>query len=562
MEPDLRDLLTAWVGGEVEPARCEELLVRVRRDEAFRRAFVAEVWMLGTLKAVQAPESRWLRLEDELGWSAAEPSAGEGPEERIVRRLHDSPRLRRPGWWRRALATAAAALLVAGLAAWLWPRGRHEVPVAVRPNPAVRSYPKVDTMVGLAMVIKLDEVQWETTGDPHPSEGDVLAAGRLLIRSGRATLSMLTGVVLWVEGPADVELVSDTKLLCHRGSLRVRVPNGAEGFVVSGPGSAVLDLGTEFGLIVEPDGTTRAKVFKGGVEAAVLSAAGIPQRTYLLKKGSEVYEIDSRAGRLKPVAGSEDFIKPSDLTAPPLTPAADYPATILRSRPWGYWRFESMADGAIPNEIRGRPPLRVIGPVRLAGATEGNRCAEFAAVEDRQYLEMEGPWQPTWRPGYAVELWCLSVGISTATLASMPAPDTGNHCFLLELTARTGPLHKPASVRLLHRWPPGWSGGDNVYSQDPYVPYRWHHVVGQINGARMELFVDGEPAPGLSVAPDHADLPCQFLLGRLTTKPGSGVSIDRPFVGRLDEVALYDRPLAVEEIREHHRLGTRPSRPR
>ena len=31
--------------------------------------------------------------------------------------------------------------------------------------------------------------------------------------------------------------------------------------------------------------------------------------------------------------------------------------------------------------------------------------------------------------------------------------------------------------------------------------------------------------------------------------------MDRPFVGLMDEVALYDRPLTIEEIQQHHRLG-------
>jgi hypothetical protein len=45
------------------------------------------------------------------------------------------------------------------------------------------------------------------------------------------------------------------------------------------------------------------------------------------------------------------------------------------------------------------------------------------------------------------------------------------------------------------------------------------------------------------------------VLGRLTTLPGQGLSISRNFIGRLDEVALYDRPLMPMEVREHHRLG-------
>jgi hypothetical protein len=397
------------------------------------------------------------------------------------------------------------------------------------------------------------------TGDPHPSEGDVVAAGHLRFQSGRIVVSMLTGVVLFVEGPADVELVSDDKVLCHQGKMRVRVPNGIENFVASGPRSAVIDLGTEFDMNVGPGGKSFTRVIKGRVEAAVTSADGIPLRTRLVRE-SEAFEIDPNAEQITAAKEPVRFTTPSNLSIPPLVLDAGYPTAILQSRPACYWRFESLSDGAIPNEVSGGPRLRVIGPIRLADTSDGNRCAEFRSVEDRQDLEMEELWRPTWSPGFAVELWCVSESISHATLASMFAEqDPNNHVFLMELTSRNG-LHKPASVRLLHRWPPGWAGGDNVYSHDPYLPYRWQHLVGQIKGDQMELFVDAEPLPPLSIKPEHGDLPCRFLLGRLTTRPGSGISIDRPLVGRLDEVALYDRPLTLEEIRTHHRLGTRKAR--
>jgi hypothetical protein len=444
--------------------------------------------------------------------------------------------------------------LAAVLAARYWPRGGGG---AVQTVQAVRTYPKVDTAAGLAMVVKLDGVRWGPGDEPRPAEGDVLAAGRLRFRSGRATLSMLTGVTLAVEGPADVDLVSDDKVVCRQGRLRVRSPAGVSGFVVAGPNSAVLDLGTEFGMNVGPDGAARARVFDGRVESALTDADGTPRRTRLFKE-NEAFEIDPQDGQIEPLAGPADFLAPSELIAPPLELAAGYPEAVRRSRPWGYWRFEAVDRGAVANEVAGRPALQVVGPVRLADAPGGNRCAEFPAGPDQRRLELEGLWQPPWRSGFAVELWTLSEQIGHSTLVSMTAPhDTNNHLLLLELTSRNL-LHKPASVRLLHRWPPGGTGGDNLYSHTPYVPYRWHHVVGQYRGDRIELYLDGEAVPSLSVDPGHADEPCRLLLGRLTTRPGTGVSIDRPLVGRLDEVALYDHPLTVEEVREHHRLGTPP----
>ena len=555
MEPDLYDLVSAWLGRELEPARREALLARIGRDEDFRRDFVAEIRMLGMLKIVQSPEPRWLRLEDELGWSASESSPPEALEDRIVRRL-DGPLTPRPVWRRRWMVGAAAVLLAAVWLAFFAHEGLH-----LFPSRKVRPYPRVDPATGLAMVIKLDGVRWEPTGDPQPSEGDVLAAGRLRFGSGRARLSMLTGVVLDIEGPADVELIDNTRVLCRRGRIRARVPAGAEGFLVLGPSSAVVDLGTEFGLNVGTDGKLRGQVFKGRLEAALLNAAGAPQRSFFLDaasaNASKAFEIDSRAGHIEAIAASEDFIRASHPIAPPLILDDRYASAVRRSKPWGYWRFDSMEGGAVPNEIPGRPPLESNGPIALGAGPPGNRWAEFRAVEGPQFLAMREPWHPTWRPGYAVEFWCLSESIGHESLVSLVSPrDTDHHVFLMELTSRNRlTIHRPASVRLLHRWPPGWEAGDNTYSQNPYVPYRWHHIIGQINDDRIELFMDGDLSSTQAILPEHADVPCQFVLGRLTALPGSGLSVDRPFVGRMDEVVLYDRPLTAQEIREHHRLG-------
>lgn len=552
MEPDLHELLSAWLGEDLDAVRREALLTRLRADEAFRRAFVAEIRMLGMLKAVQAAEPRWLGLEDEMGWSVEVRATGEEIDEGVVRGIDDPPR-RRSGrrWW-----FAAAALLIGiVLTVPTWPRGRREPPASDRPSPGV------DVANGLAIVVKLDGVRWEPTDSLHPSEGDVLAAGRLRLRSGRATLSMLSGVVIVVEGPADLELASIDKVFCHRGKLRARVPEGAEGFVVNGPGSAVVDLGTEFGLNIEAEGKARGKVFKGEVEAAVLNAAGTLRHSRIIRKDGSAFEIDPRTGLIDANAQLEDFVTPSEIAAPPLTLTASYPDAVVGARPWGYWRFESMSGNAIPNEVPGRPELRANGPIRLDGPSPGGRCAVFRSGERGQYLSLDGHWEPTRATGFALELWFLSEAIGHATLASLVAPrDTRNHTFLLELTSRNRfVLHRPASVRVLQRWPSGPAGGDNLFSEGCYVPYRWHHVVSQLSRDRIELYLDGAITSSLPLRIGDETVPCQFLLGELTTLAIPNTGASRPFAGRMDEVALYDHPLSAEEIRLHHRLAV-PSR--
>jgi hypothetical protein len=161
-------------------------------------------------------------------------------------------------------------------------------------------------------------------------------------------------------------------------------------------------------------------------------------------------------------------------------------------------------------------------------------------------------------------MWFLSEGISHASLVGLFPPKDylapGKHgrfvhTLLVELTAQDrGSLFKPASVRFLHRWPLDTRIGNNVVSEGLYVPRRWHHLVAQKNGDRMELYLDGTLDRAMPLEPDHPTLSCRLVVGRRTTDPLDHQD-RRPFVGRIDEFAIYDRPLAVDEVRGHYRLA-------
>jgi hypothetical protein len=374
-------------------------------------------------------------------------------------------------------------------------------------------------------------------------------------------------VTLTLEGPAELDLVAIGRVHCRRGKLRARVPAGAEGFVVSAPGTAVVDLGTEFALNVADDGKARVMVFEGEAEAAVLNASGSPLRSQQIDEHHAI-AIDPLSGRIEEAAPrSEDFVVRPVLTAPPLALDPSYRDAVLGARPRGYWRFEAMDRGVVGGEVDGCPPLLATGPVRVVAAGGDNWCAEFGPDEDEQSLTMDGLWEPPSDPGYAVELWALPERIGHAALASLiepgPPRDDYKHLFLIELTAsdRQAPLLPPGSVRFLHRWPPSDSGGDNVFSTGHYIPYRWHHLVAQRSGGRMELYVDGAPTEPVSTRPDVATEACRLLLGRLKPVPRpDGRVHSRPFVGRIDELALYDHPLTADEVRRHYELGMPASR--
>jgi hypothetical protein len=474
---------------------------------------------------------------------------------------------------RRAWAIAAGACLLSLVPTWwaLHDRRPHDPP-ASRPDLAVAEGQQgpVGRRHGgpgpgdVAMVVALDGARWDPSGGAPPSSGELLGARRLGLRSGRATLVFLSGVTLTLEGPADVDLVAIDRVFCRRGRLRARVPEGAEGFVVASPESAVVDLGTEFAVNVDADGRSRVFVFEGLAEAALLDRGGSPKLTQIVER-SKAFDLDPRTGRIAEADARPDrFVQAPVHATPSLVLDPSYPGAVMGLRPKGYWRFDSIDGGSSPNEVPGGPPLRANGPVELTGGQGGNGCAIFRAGEPDQFLSTDALWELAREPGHAVEMWFLSEGISNATLVGLFPPKDhlapGKHgrfvhTLLVELTAHDrGSLFKPASVRFLHRWPLDTRIGNNVVSEALYVPGRWHHVVAQKDGDQLELYFDGELDRAMPLGTDHPTLSCRLVVGRRTPDPLEQQD-RRPFVGRIDEFAIYDRPLTADEVRGHFRLG-------
>ena len=317
------------------------------------------------------------------------------------------------------------------------------------------------------MLVKLEGAIPGPHGSP-PREGSVLTPGPFRLDAGRATLSFVGGVTLVIEGPADVDLTSAREIFCRRGKLRSLVSPGAEGFTIKAPGAAAVDLGTELGLNIAPDGKANVLIFEGKAAVSVLNHDGDTVSSQEIAS-SQAVEIDPGVGRISSVvARPEQFAAAPALAIP--APALDtsYPAAILQSRPRGYWRLESLEDGRISNEVPGGPSLRAFGPVRLAGAAGGNHVVEFRPRQKEQYLLMDGTWTLNPAGGHAVELWCLSETISGMAVVSLIAAENDpveKHLLLLQLTAQHGDcVHQPGALRFLHRWPPGIDGGINLFS--------------------------------------------------------------------------------------------------
>jgi len=127
---------------------------------------------------------------------------------------------------------------------------------------------KLDAIVelkddGCAILVDAVNAVWE--GGVRPV-GLPVAAETLRLKSGLARLEFYSGASVTMEGPCYLRVVAVNEAHCEKGRVRVHVSPHARGFKLGTPDARVVDLGTEFGLLVDDAGKSQVHVFDGEVE--------------------------------------------------------------------------------------------------------------------------------------------------------------------------------------------------------------------------------------------------------------------------------------------------------
>ena len=118
------------------------------------------------------------------------------------------------------------------------------------------------------------------------SPGTPLPAGeRLRLETGLAELAFRSGVQILIEGPVELELLSDMAVRLNAGRLTAKVPEDAIGFSVKTDSASVMDLGTEFGVSVDCNNESEVIVFDGQV---IVSPRGEPSLRQRLLAGDRI----------------------------------------------------------------------------------------------------------------------------------------------------------------------------------------------------------------------------------------------------------------------------------
>ena len=165
---------------------------------------------------------------------------------------------------------------------------------------------------GVAVLTRVSELRGEKSADW--ATGATIPPGTLSWDAGLLQLEFYCGATVVVEGPARLEILDDSCVICRSGRLRAHVPREARGFTVLAPTVELVDLGTEFGMNVSIDGATEVHVFDGAVELYAPDSNRDASTLRELKSGDAV-ALDSNGMSESIEVRDGDFVTPMRLSA-------------------------------------------------------------------------------------------------------------------------------------------------------------------------------------------------------------------------------------------------------
>ncbi|MCX7818718.1 MAG: hypothetical protein N2652_05855 [Kiritimatiellae bacterium] len=256
-----------------------------------------------------------------------------------------------------------------------------------------------------------------------------------------------------------------------------------------------------------------------------------PARSAALEVGAEPRIVEELLRLLEQAAG-----RPRRPWMPPPGPAA---RTVLQLRPLAYWRLNEFTGPHAADELRSRDAVyddriafHLDGP-RQPQFNEGdapNRAPHFAGGRLRVRL-------PGVRTAWSASLWCWN---------GMPPTARGVAGWMLS----RGDDHElpPNGIHLGVGGTNGFAGrliamrgrGAPAGGPTPVERWTWHHVAMVANGQSFSVYLDGRLEIELPTAetPPAGD---QWFFG------GRSDGEDN-WEGRLDEIAVFDRPLSPDEV--------------
>ena len=416
------------------------------------------------------------------------------------------------------------------------------------------------TMQSVGRITGMVDCKWDGMAPGSPG---VVLGRKYELASGLMEITYDTGAKVILQGPTTYAVESRNGGFLSIGKLTGKVEvEKAKGFAVRTPTATVTDLGTEFGVEVNKAGQTTTHVFRGKVKLLALDAGGDRVGHELAIGENESVRVERTQGGVgwQPVIvrirepKSSEFVR--DLSLPKQVQASKaYADIVLSLQPVVYYRMERSKDEKDRNVIIDSAPAGHHGVLHYS-----NEFADGSYVHGRfgQALRFRGPMTSDYAivPDYpkaangrlSVSVWIMAMGRSelptiVANWACPRPPEwSGKGQFIVYLPNGDSDLSACATQRDGRR-------AEVREGPEHALPLGvWQHVALVLDGAAMHLYRNGQevassPCVGVLLEPP------KYLTVGCKSEPADA---DTPshWQGLIDELAIFDRALSAEQIRQ------------
>jgi hypothetical protein len=200
----------------------------------------------------------------------------------------------------------------------------------------------------------------------------------------------------------------------------------------------------------------------------------------------------------------------------------------------GWWKFDE-TSGPVAKDSSGKSVDCVLaGNMQFDPAGKIGGCLDFDGVDDNAFID--GKFD---LPVYTVAVWS-SVNadvLKRMDLVSAYAPGV-RQGIMLE-------FNLDGTLRYLHRFPLGQSGGVNINTEKSLKDGQWHHVAIVKAPETITLYIDGEPVASAEETSRSPGDTFGISLGCLDNER----ALDRLLKGKLDDLRVYNVPLSRDNIK-------------
>ena len=475
-----------------------------------------------------------------------------------------------------AWVTVACAILVAGAAVGIAVMSRNTMTLAEK-NMAIAVdagdsalIPNVTRTAStnelwVAVLRKAVNVQWSDGGSTM-SAGEVMSARRLQLESGLIEIQTNRGVILTMEGPADLEVITGMEVFCRAGKLRVDVPPPAIGFLVNTPSVDVVDRGTSFTVSVNDQEKTEVHVLDGLVEL-VSKSQNVPVRE--LREGQSigvsggVFRDASVDGASFPSAAQVLSRSRSEANRNHLAwirrrdAISTDPTCVL------YFDFQDSADETttlVNRAVNAGPGTNgtIVGGEWVEGRWPDKRALNLKNAFDRILFSV---------PGDYATLTCLASvrldGLDAASTTLLMPRDSLVGSFRWNITPMQQDRYR-GQLSFQWRRDTGWNSASTLIGEpglrsEQLGTWMQLAIVWDSKNRVCNQYIDGVLVSQDTIDADSGVEPFilrsgQMEFGNRSFSDHESFASWQHFNGRIDELIMFNRSLSANEITTYHNL--------